>query len=385
MLCTPYEQQRRLEACWTCDRYHADRSAQWCDMDDIGGTYRNCSRSKHGRFAGRLGVISGARCEAWQSIKPQPACACPVCLRDDPISRGLSHVLALRELCDREMPPPPGLHGEGIVYAYTGGLKFWPMVVVAVKLMREIGIQTKIQVWADEWGTELSGVANLEIIDLKQHVAAHQPRRINRFAIKDYAIAHSGFEKTFFLDCDAYLVRDPAPLFALLNEVPFAYWSDFDRNMIKDWSLLGGPPRRIPNQLQGGHILVNLRTAWKVVMVSRWYNDHNDFWWRQFPWHDESGWCVALTQTGSDYKIVEPCRWERFGFGSYYQGEQYIVHRVRCKLLAGEGRTAHGAPYESRVMELFRELIPPPIPDPPAVRRTKLRSQRQRILARRRS
>lgn len=307
---------------------------------------------------------------------------CLVCDFDDPVKFGVPHVHALKQLASRTYAPPTDLQGNGIVYTFTGGLKFWPMVVVGVKLMREIGITHPIKIICDAWGSELDGLA--EIIDLKDMLIRHPARYISRFAIKDYAIAHSGYEKCLFLDTDAYLVKDPEPLFDILSYVPFAYWSDFDRNMIQNWDLLGGPPSKIPHQIQGGHILVNLSSplGWKEIMLSRWYSNHADYWWGKFPWHDESGHCVALTQGGIPWRVVEPAHWERAGFGCYYEGEQYIVHRVRCKLLVGEGRTARGAPYESRVMQLFRELVPPPFKEPQEVKVSRLRAARRAVLAR---
>lgn len=98
----------------------------------------------------------------WDRPKFEPydlPCLCPACLRDDPIGREINHVDALHELAARPMTPPATLQGDGIVYSYVGrGLRDWPMTVVAVRLMREIGITTPIQIWADVWGHELDGV-----------------------------------------------------------------------------------------------------------------------------------------------------------------------------------------------------------------------------------
>lgn len=316
-------------------------------------------------------------------FEPYPI-PCPVCSLDDPINHGMDHVSALHELAARSMVPPATLQGTGIVYSYVGrGLRDWPMTVVAVKLMREIGITTPIQIWADVWGHELDGVPGVQIIDVDEFAVRHPARYRYRFATKDYALAHCGFKKALWLDTDAYLVRDPAPLFEILDATPFAYWSDFDRNMIQDWSLTGQPRGPIPHQIQGGHILINLEAAWKTVMLSRWYSNHADYWWGKYPWHDESGWCVSLVYAETPFRVVEPAHWERAGFGCYYRDDQYIVHRVRCKLLKGEGRTARGAPYEDRVLELYRALIPPEAPEPQPVRAARIRADRRRVLARR--
>ena len=65
-------------------------------------------------------------------------------------------------------------------------------------------------------------------------------------------------------------------------------------------------------QIQGGHILINLETAWKTVMLSRWYSNHADYWWKKYPWHDESGWCVSLVYAETPFCVVEPAHCSDF-------------------------------------------------------------------------
>lgn len=305
------------------------------------------------------------------AIDPCPACATPD-LVGDPVS-ALRHVAQLPNI------PPPGLRGNGIVMGFLNGSQTWSATVAQIKLMREINITTPIQYWCDYAGHELDDVPDVAIIDLpsfaKQHPWAF--RRPKSFDIKAYIVAHCGFEKALWLDGnDAYLVRDPQPLFDLLDDVPFAYWSDFDRNMIQDWSPLQ-TPKRIPNQIQGGHILINCKAAWNVVATAYHYNKHWSYWYDRYPWHDESGWAVALAETGSDFRVVEPARWERFGFGCYIEGKQFIVHRVRCKLLGDAPRIAKGAAYENRLLQLYRDLIPRPAPESHADRIARIRRERE--------
>jgi len=364
-----------IAACECC----TDRPAGCWKAIDYGCTLKYQAAKRHAAKHGSCPLNKWKDATPWEPY----AKTCPACLTDDPIDRGLNHVEALHALAAYPMLPPDTLQGNGIVYSYVGrGLRDWPMIVVAVRLMREIGITAPIQLWADAWGHELDGVPGVRIIGVNEFASRHSARYRHRFAAKDYALAHCGFKKALWLDTDAYLVRDPAPLFEILDTVPFAYWSDFDRNMIQDWSLTGQPRGPIPHQIQGGHILINLETAWKTVMLSRWYSNHADYWWGKYPWHDESGWCISLVYAETPFRVVEPAHWERAGFGCYYRGDQYIVHRVRCKLLKGEGRTARGAPYEARVMELFRELVPPKPPESRQARIARLRSARQKVLHR---
>ena len=192
----------------------------------------------------------------------------PLLRRPLPDDAGLRKKLAeLHGLFATPRTPPP-LSGDGIVM--TCNLRYWPMVCVGVRLMRELGIATPIQVWHDgPVGNELDGLARL--VDVRAVRRIHPARKCTHFQGKTYALLHCGWRRVIHLDADAYLVRDPGPIFDLVNRCRFVYW-DTSR-----WSDANTNKRLFPAIaqwvpcIQGGHYALDCAAYWhELTCAASW-------------------------------------------------------------------------------------------------------------------
>jgi hypothetical protein len=267
-------------------------------------------------------------------------------------------VAALRAVIAAEAAPPPDLAGD-VVLTVSLGERYWLMIRVLHRTLRESGCRLPLQIWHDGCPRRAFELRDplTTLVDIRDWWRAFPAACRHGFAAKTFAIAHSRAARVLFLDADVTCPRDPAPLFALLDEAPFCFWPDLPGNSITDWSLLG-PPSRAPRQIQGGHYLLDCRAAWRALTVAAHYNDHGpEFWWDIYPWHDESAWCVALVCTKTPWLEIEDARWEHRSFTCAWRGQKYFVHRVACKLFADrQPAWSHALPGEARVEALYREL-----------------------------
>ena len=201
---------------------------------------------------------------------------------------------------------------------------------------------------------------------------------------KTYSILHSGLRRMFFIDADAYFVADPSPAFAKLDQQPFVYWRDLHAQDWRiRWAAVGMDGQHVP-PVQGGHLLIDMQQAWRFTMVAHWLNQHSDYFYGQNGFGDQDTWRMVLA-AGFPYACLGPANWRRLAYTCDYAGRPLIVHRAapRAKLFPMQVPAAwRELPLESRVMELYRELVNPIVPEAPGQRIARLRSVRRRQLAR---
>lgn len=297
---------------------------------------------------------------------PEPAVWPPtVELRRDPASQE-RHRAALAEVLRRPAPTPPKPY-RGIVY--VGGGKYWPGIVVGVKLLRELGCTLPVEVWhracEPVHAPDVYGL-NVHLVDADHVASDFGDQRItygNEYTggweAKLYALTHTGFEQVLFLDADAYCVADPGPLFDLLSPAePFVFWQDMPRcETSVDWKVVwpDGPAGVPP--VQGGQLLLDRRYAAKLLDVAHWMCQHSDFY---FCWMygDQDAWRVALASGHcGGYRNLGPADWEQPAFVCRHAGTPYVVHRCQGKLFPEPAPVPNPElPREARVFELFRSL-----------------------------
>jgi len=179
------------------------------------------------------------------------------------------------------------------------------------------------------------------------------------------------------------LVRDPGPLFEILDATPFAYWANIPRFADKyGYHLWPELDVRSVQGVQGGQYLIDIQKAWAELMFCRWWDNHADFFYTQSGNCDEDGWRTVCAKT-RNYTLLGNADYEKIGFVCRYDGKPYICHRTNAKLSRDKAtRTNRSWPHEARVMELFRELVPPAPPESQQARMARLRSERQKVLHR---
>ena len=358
--------ENRRAICQACPAFrHGQVQAEtWCERyDDQPAALRNCEGARHGRWQARL-CNENLSCGHWLTV-PDP---CPVCAAYDPLPGAeiktagwpqdplvaARHVAAFAAVCAHSFRPP-SLHGAGIVTVLYGNRLFWPQIVVQVRLGRQLGIRLPWFVFHDQdVGHELDGQAIL--VDVRRF--GHFPRKYDHWAMKTFALGHCGLEKALYLDGDAYLLADPEPLFALLTEYRFVYWENLEGFNIMDESLIAPLEISLPRRVQGGHYLINCKTAWQELMCACWYNHHADFWWQRNTSDDESGWRMVLGHLHTKHLCLD-FDWQWPAFVCRYGGTPFIVHRCQEKLRGDQGCTPRPhLPRETEVFDLLAGLYP---------------------------
>jgi hypothetical protein len=383
----------RRDRCLGCPILARDGQRVWCPAwDDNHTNWQNCPQSKNARWQARV-IREEPSCGKWHA-QPRP---CPVCDAFDPIpgpedrtrpegwwkapAEEQRHLAAFAEVCRLEYEPLQNLCKDGIVTCLYGDSRFWPQIVVQVKLARSLGIRLPIFVFHDvDIGRELDGLCTL--VDVRRF--GHAFRKYDHWALKTFAIAHCGLARVLFLDGDAYLVADPAPLFALLEQYAFVYWENLEGFNVMDEGLIA--PLGIasmPRRVQGGHYLIDLRKAWRELMVQIHYNNHADFWWRRNTSDDEAGWRMTLGCLGTKHLCMD-FDWQYPAFICRHAGTPYIVHRPQSKLYGHKLTTPYPhLPREGEVMAILHADYPHSIagpPETPAERISRRRHKRRRVL-----
>ena len=297
---------------------------------------------------------------------PEPAIIPPV----ESWARATSVIERHREALYHLVRAPlvaPSRSGSGVLL--VGGGKYWPGVVVGIKMLRDTGCTLPVQVW-HRGATEpvrlsdLDGIADVTVHDLT--TLEPSPRILRGWESKTLAMLACGWEKIFFHDADAYCVADPAPLLDTLSRAePFLYWEDtpgaFGATVWPVWGMANSP---VP-PVQGGHLAIHMTHFWREFVIAHWLNPHSDFsYFHQYG--DQDSWRVALSVTGGRYKLLGPAVWEEMAFVCSLDGSPRIVHRCQSKMIYPEEieRTDHHSnrrldrlPGEARAWEHWESLL----------------------------
>ena len=121
------------------------------------------------------------------------------------------HREALLRLARADMPSPGPRHGAGVLL--VGGGKYWPGIVIALKMLRDAGSTLPVQIWhrgsqEPVRRADLAGIADVELHDLT--ALTPTPRVLAGWEAKTLALLACGWERVFFQDADAYCLVDPA-------------------------------------------------------------------------------------------------------------------------------------------------------------------------------
>lgn len=263
------------------------------------------------------------------------------------------HRAALLHLAAAELPPPGRRAGAGILM--VGGGPYWPGLVVAMKMLRDTGCRLPVQIWhrgiAEPVSMrDLAGVEGVEIHDLT--ALAPAPRVLHGWEAKTVALLACGWERIFFLDADAYFLRDPAPLLERLSaEEPFLFWEDMPAAWeFVNWSVWGRGGSSVP-PIQGGHFAIHLRHFWREFVLAYWLDQHSDFSYAH-QLGDQDSWRVALTMTDGPYGRLGAARWDDIAYVCDGDDGPLVVHRCGSKMFYPEDGVPRGGESSRRLDRL---------------------------------
>ncbi len=268
------------------------------------------------------------------------------------------HVAAFRWLLRQPVPPPGRAQGDGIVY--VGGGRYWPMIAVALRMVRDV-TDLPVQVWHRGAAEPVrpGQVADLEGVTF--HDATKYPCRVLRgWECKAVALLHCGLRRVLYFDADAYPVADPRPLLeTAAEEAPFAFWGDLPgtANNVK-WPAFGLAGDNGVPPVQGGQLAIHRAAFWRELVLAHWLNQHSDYSYSHM-YGDQDAWRVTLAAAGRPYRHLGPAPWQHPAFVCPLGGRPAVVHRCRGKLWA-DGSEAYAAalPGERRAWTHLARVAP---------------------------
>lgn len=295
-----------------------------------------------------------------------------------------SHLTAFSGLIESLKTKPAAYktdQGNGILI--VGGGKFWPGIIVGLKLLRSLGDKTPVEIWhrgeiEPANPMDLAGLGPVRLIDSMAYAAANGGARILRgWEQKLFALSHTRLRQCLYLDADAYCVESPGPLFTQLAEKPFVFWEDMphNENTIRYETVWPTGKNGVPS-IQGGQILIDREKAWKVILLAHWLNQHSDFYYANM-FGDQDTWRVVLSSLNDVglWKNLGKAPWIATAFVVAGPDKvARIVHRCQGKLFRiadiPSGRQNYNSPKynlprESEVFGFLAEFLQKDQPEKP--------------------
>jgi ADP-heptose:LPS heptosyltransferase len=274
--------------------------------------------------------------------------------------------------CDQfvqTIPPyPGGFAGRGIVIC-GGGVKYFTTGWVCINMLRRLGCRLPIQFWhlgrreMDNHMVDLLTPLGVECIDAGQLRRKHPARRLGGWELKSYALLHSSFREMLLLDADNIAVVNPEFLFEIpeYRETGAIFWPDRgptrSRATRKIWRSCGlSQPNE--QEFESGQILVDKERCWRALVLSRWFNDQSDFYYRHIH-GDKDTFHLAFRKVRQPYALVPHRVHEIPGVMCQhdFQGRRIFQHRNGDKYnLALRNKIVPDFQFESECRSFIRRL-----------------------------
>lgn len=307
---------------------------------------------------------------------------------------------AFRQMSDEFAASLPGLEptnkgeGRGIVLA-GGGLKYFPSLWVLLNQLREVGCKLPIQLWhlgraeLDPAMRKLLEPFGVEFVDAREHEKKYPCRILNGWELKPYAVLHSRFRESLFLDADDTPLRDPSFLFDSeeYQQHGAAFWPDYPHWSLTpkhwerfgvepiapplprnkpDWKCYGRPiPRNIDAPLESGQFMVDKGRCWRELRLALWYCEHSDYCFSHLGQGDrlhgdKETFHLAWRKLKTTYAM--PSIWPDWDTHTMFQhGFDHFplfLHRTQDKWQYDPSKNRHGEdiPGEDKLFEIARKL-----------------------------
>lgn len=185
---------------------------------------------------------------------------------------------------------------------------------------------------------------------------------------KIFAIQHSPYNECLFMDSDNTAIRDPEYLFEYpkYRRTGAIFWPDLPPYTRKEWlpkevwDSVGLQTQPDYVDFESGQLLVNKELTWKALEITRFINEHSDYWYK-LVFGDKSTFFLGWNKLGFDY-CMSPngAGWNKKAILQHdLDGELLFQHCVQDKATlsgyAEQGYLVHEEHCFEAVAELRRK------------------------------
>lgn len=171
---------------------------------------------------------------------------------------------------------------RGIVM--VGGGKFFPPLLVSLRLLRRTGTTLPVEVFVPEQEQEPELCETvLRALGATCRVFPEiPPLKLDSFQLKMFAVLFSTFEDVLLLDADDFPIRDVEPLFTSqpYKDTGLVVWPDFWGTAVSPLYYLVSSQAPIPisqrPKSETGQLLVSKKRHWQTLLLSAYYNYYPD-------------------------------------------------------------------------------------------------------------
>ena len=275
---------------------------------------------------------------------------------------------------DRIKPNDSYLTDGGYGIIYVGGGKYWPGIVVGIKMLRYFGCNLPVEIWyrgnveaINRDDIDDNNIRYYNIDGMRTPASTEKPDGPNGgWQAKLFALMNTRLSKVLYLDADAYVVNDPCGLFRYLDKDSFCYWRDLpnQEKSIK-WSNVWPKGDNGITAVQGGQLVIDRINAWKLIHVSDYMCRNSEYYFKHM-YGDQDAWRVGLAMGCSSRHIIGKADWNGVAFICSDNNHPMIIHRCQGKLFnpyhIPKGRHRYSNPQyylpeEKQVFEYLTEVV----------------------------
>ncbi|MEO5817895.1 MAG: class I SAM-dependent methyltransferase [Gemmatimonadaceae bacterium] len=261
---------------------------------------------------------------------------------------------------------PDTFDGRGIVMC-GGGTTYFTNAFIAVSLLRHVGCTLPVQLWylgsneIDSFMEELIAPLGVECIDAMTVSSVHPARILRGWEVKPYAMLHCPFREVLLLDADNFVATNPEYLFESweYRQTGALFWPDVGRMPVSNvmWDVFGVPFLDEP-EFESGQVVVDKERCWTALSLTKFYNDHSDFFYR-YVHGDKETFHFAFRKVKQPYAMTShPMRLQDGTFFQHdFAGNLVFQHRNRVKWsYDGENPSVDGFQHEAECRRFLGDL-----------------------------
>jgi hypothetical protein len=229
-----------------------------------------------------------------------------------------AHISILNDLVNKKYNVPNFPVDKGIVIG-AGGAKFFACAFASFYVLRKLGCSLPFEFWylddyeMDNKMLNLCYQFGIDPINAKQFSLKNnlQPRILNGWELKPFAVLHSKFKEVLYLDADNIPTRDVSFLFDLeeYKNTGAIFWPDLRPSDREEWlpSICWeniGMDYQNSIDFETGQFLINKEKCYKELCIAMWMNEHSD-WFYKFIFGDKSTFHFAWKKCGTNYSMTK--------------------------------------------------------------------------------